>query len=521
MKIIALCLILSGFILLSLSLQPTKKILRRTRNTGWKLLSVLIMCFLAAYAASFIHILFDHEYVHAYLAHGILLAGGGLFVFLVTRYSYNSLLEQEYQASHDRVTQLKNRHSFNKSITMLAESLSPFYIMLVDLNGFKKFNDAFGHPFGDELLRQVAQKLAKQLPEHCRLYRVGGDEFAILGRNRQNRHLEKDIKTIQEQFKQAITVGKQNLRIGVSIGASSYPTHSNNAHELVQQAEQALDTAKSRKRHWKIYSEDLNKNALEHLAIAKKLQSAIDNQQFQLFYQPIVEAGNNSIHGAEVLLRWRQADGSYIPPDKFIPIAEQSTLIHDITCWVIKQAVNDLTILDKQGFKGCLHINLSAKDLHNTMLLTCLDKAATKAKVDPQRVIFEVTESAMMTDIEQATKIMVKLASNGHAFSLDDFGTGFSSFPLLRDLPLEQIKIDRSFVSDMASNKANQSIVRSIIFLANSLNCTVVAEGVEDVTTVGLLQAMDCHYLQGYFFGRPVSLAQYQQLLDTQPSPSS
>jgi len=519
MKIIALCLILSGFILLSLSLRPTKKILRRTQNTGWTLLSALIMCFLAAYAASFIYILFDQEYVHAYLAHGTLLAGGGLFVFLVTRYCYNSLLEQEYQASHDRVTQLKNRHSFNKSISMLAKSLSPFYIMLIDLNGFKKFNDAFGHPFGDELLRQVAEKLSKQLPEHCRLYRVGGDEFAILGHNRQQHHLEKDIKIIQQQFEQPISVRKQNLHIGFSIGVSSYPTHSNNVHELVQQAEQALYAAKSRKRHWKIYSEDLNKNALEHLAIANKLQNAIDKQQFQLFYQPIIKASNHSIHGAEVLLRWKQADGSYIPPDTFIPIAEQSTLIHDITCWVIKQAIEDLAILDKQGFTGCLHINLSAKDLHNNMLLTCLDKIA--AKVTPQRIIFEVTESAMMTDIKQATKVMVELVNSGFAFSLDDFGTGFSSFPLLRDLPLEQIKIDRSFVINMASHEANQSIVRSIIFLAKSLNCTVVAEGVEDNTSIGLLQVMGCHYLQGYFFSRPVSLEQYQQLLDALPPASS
>lgn len=512
MKAIALFLIFIGFIWLTLSLKPTRKIVARTQDAGWKFLSLLIVYFLAVYFGSFIYVLSLHEFITAYFAYGVLLAGGGAFVFLVTRYSLNSILEYEHQVSHDRITNLKNRHSFTKSIEHLVDNSTSFYIMLIDLNGFKQFNDAFGHPFGDVLLKQVANRISAMLPQHCQLYRVGGDEFAILGKEDSKSHLENDIQTIQDLFAQTIEVQNQKLSIGVSIGISTYPCYIKSPYELIQQAEQALYSSKSSKGHWKIFSEDLNKNVLEHLEIVNQLQHALEHDGFSLFYQPIIDASNNSIHGAEVLIRWQQKDGDFIPPDKFIPIAEQSTLIHDITCWVIRKAINDLKILDNNGFSGCLHINLSTKDLHNNNLLIFIEEAASKGKVAPERVVFEVTETAMMTDIKQVVSVMEQLSSIGYTFSLDDFGTGYSSFQLLRELPLTQIKIDRSFIMGMCVDESNRSIVNSMVFLAKSLGCSVVAEGVDDDNTASLLSTMDCDYLQGYYFNKPLPLEMYLRL---------
>ncbi len=509
MKVVTLLLIFAGFILLFLSLKPTQKILKKTPGIGWNLLLFLILSFLAAYTTSFVYILFARDFINAYFAYGVLLAGGGAFVFLVTCYSFNSILEQEYQASHDRMTSLRNRFSFIRSVEQLVDEATPFYIMLIDLTGLKQFNDAFGHSFGDDLLKKVADNFREILPSHCQLYRVGGDEFAILGKESRQPHIENDIVVMQQQFKQPITIRNQKLRIDISIGISIYPHHSKLAHELVQRAEQALYASKGSKGHRYFFSEELHDNAREHLLIANKLHSALESDEFELFYQPLINSCDNSVHGAEVLIRWPQADGSFIPPDKFIPIAEQSTLIHDISCQVIKQAIDDLKVLDKNGFTGCLHINLSAKDLHNDKLLACLKESTSTAQVEPERIVFELTESAMMTDIKQATEIMKQLSVIGYTFSLDDFGTGFSSFPLLRDLPLTQIKIDRSFVMDMDVNEPNRLIVNSMIFLAKSLSFSVVAEGVEDDKVAHMLKVMDCDYLQGYFYSKPLSLGMF------------
>ncbi|MDG3085707.1 bifunctional diguanylate cyclase/phosphodiesterase [Vibrio hannami] len=514
MKLLALSLILVGLVWLALSLKPTRKILNSTQKSGWKFLLFLIGCFLVAYIEAFIFIFSSEEFISAYLGLGFLLVGGAAFVFVVTHYSLNSLMDQEYQASHDRLTNLKNRHSFNKSIALMTQNEKPFYIMLIDLNDFKHFNDAFGYPFGDELLKKIAQYLSTSLPTDCLLFRVGADEFAVLGNKHQANDITNDVNALLEPFEQPIAIGNQYLRVGASIGVTVFPNFGNDIDELIQQAEQALDASKTGRNQWRMYSEELNRNAAEHLAIANKLQRALDNHEFELYYQPLINAADHSLHGAEVLIRWQQKNGSFIPPDLFIPIAEQSTLIHDITCWVIDQAINDLQILDQNGFSGNLHINLSVKDLHSQSLLTCLDETIIKQTSAPHRITLEVTESAMMTDIKTATQNMAQLSELGFAFSLDDFGTGFSSFPLLRDLPLNQIKIDRSFVKDMATNEANHSIVKSMLYLAKSLNCSAVAEGVEDRHTADMLNTMKCDYLQGYCFSKPLPLSEFQLWYD-------
>lgn len=513
MKLFALLLIVIGFYWLARALKPTRAIRSKTHDAGWKLLLFLIIGFLFAYASSIVYILLADEFITAHFAHAALLCGGGGFVYLVTRFTLSSIQAQEYQASHDRITDLQNRHSFVQSVQALVNDDIPFYIMLIDLNGFKQFNSAFGHPFGDALLTKVGEHFSANLSDECRLFRIGGDEFAILGKKKGIIQIEKDVAAVQQWLKKSIEVRGQNVRISASIGVSAYPEHSENVHELVQQAEQAMYACKNSNSHWNLYSEALNDNVIEHLAIAQKLQHAIENNEFQLFYQPIITADDSSVHGAEVLIRWRQSDGSYISPEKFIPIAEQSTLIHDITCWVIARALEDLQVLDKHGFSGTLHINLSAKDLHSGTLLKCLEESAASHQVEAQRLVFEVTESAMLTDVENAIEVMTRLSALGYSFSLDDFGTGFSSFSLLRDLPLSQIKIDRSFVMSMSANQSNQSIVSSMVFLARALDFSVVAEGVEDEPAVQSLTEMRCDYLQGYYFSKPLPLSQFVQRL--------
>lgn len=509
MKILALLLIFIGFICLALSLRPAQKILTKTQNRGWKLLRLLIGGFLLAYLGSFAHILLAPEFSSAFLAHGVLLAGGGTFVFFVIRYSLDSILKHEYHVSYDGVTNLRNRHSFISTAKSLTTEPLPFYILLIDISGFKQFNEAFGHTFGDALLKVVANKIARIIPESCEVFRVSGDKFGIIGRGNRALSLESDISEIQKTFDQPIEVEQQNLRIGTSIGVSLYPQHSADANELIHQAERALYVSKKHQGHWKIYPNEFEKNVLEHLEIAQGLQLAIDNNEFSLRYQPLIDCSDNSLHGAEVLIRWQQKNGDFISPDKFIPIAEQSTLINDITCWVVHKVIEDMAELNRHGFDGGLHINLSAKDLHSEQIVTCLNQMSSEASLEPGRIVFEVTESAMMSDVKHATRVMESLSELGFSFSLDDFGTGFSSFPLLRELPLTQIKIDRSFVMGMLSNHSNQSIVNSMIYLAKSLRCSVIAEGVEDSATAQILKSSACDYLQGYHFSKPLTLEEF------------
>ncbi len=523
MEYVSTLLTFTGLIILMYSLRPTGEICDKSQQTGWRILYSFILFFILVYLISTIRFFTTTEFRLDYLIHAIILFSGSIFVLMVTHLSQRSLRQieksiarEKYNALHDNLTSLGNRRAFLKTMAGLIEEKSPFTLLIIDLNNFKQINNAMGHYYGDEFLRAVSDKLRTHLPKESTLHRLGGNEFALLWEDKHNFQLKSIVDEIHFQLSHPLNVQGYSLCSGAGIGVSSYPRYSSDANELLQQANLAMYASKHKKADFVVFSEELTQGIQERLTIAAKLKDAVQNKEFQLYYQPIIEGSDNSVHGAEVLIRWPQKDGSFIPPDQFISVAEQSSVIHDITCWVIQQCISELPVLKKAGFTGCLHINLSAKDMHNPSLLTILKGAIAKGILQPGQLFFEITESTMMTDISQARKMMNCLAQSGFSFSIDDFGTGFSSLSLLKLLPLAQIKIDQSFVTDMLQSELNQSIVNSIIYLAKSLQYSVVAEGIEDNNTARQLQSMGCHYLQGYYFSKPLPLTIFTRYIQDQ-----
>ena len=276
-------------------------------------------------------------------------------------------------------------------------------------------------------------------------------------------------------------------------------------------ADLAMYEAKKTNKKLVFYTTDLGKKADDILRMNSKIKTGIEQNEFLLFYQPLICAKTGEQHGLEVLIRWPQADGSLLSPENFIKIAERSSLILALTKWVVIKAVSDLKKLKAMGFTGTLHINLSARDLKSSEFY---DYVIALYDLDPSisdSIIFEITESAMMTNIEGARMMIKALNTKGFKFSIDDFGTGFSSLSLLRELPIEQIKIDRTFVSGMLEQKADYAIVKSIIYLAKQLECNVVAEGVESQAVEVALTSLDCDFLQGYYYAKPTPLETFQR----------
>lgn len=520
LNLIPILLTFSGLLMLMYSLRPTFAICKKSTQKGWRLLYALILFFILGYLLSLIRFVYVQELMIEYLIGSLILFSGSLFVLMVTQLSHRSIRQveestsrEEYNALHDSLTSLGNRHYLHRAAASLIRERTSFTLLVIDLNNFRQINSAIGHYLGDELIRTLSEKFRQQLPEQCNIYRLGGDEFTLLWEKTPDIEVETIAGKIHDLLSSPLDIHGYSLHISASIGVSCYPKHGHNIEKLLQKAELAMYACKRRSTSYLVFSEELNQGAQEKLAIASRLKEALKNKEFQLYYQPIIESTDGSVHGAELLIRWPQDDGSFVPPNLFIPIAEQSSIINDITCWVVHQCLQELPTLKQAGFTGNLHINLSAKDMHNPSLVTQLKGAVAKGDIQPGQLIFEITESTMMTDINQARKMMGLLAKIGFSFSIDDFGTGFSSLSLLKVLPLDQIKIDQSFVTDMQASASNTSIVNSVIYLAKSLQYTVVAEGIEDRPTADTLCAMGCQYLQGFYFSKPLPLDTFTQYL--------
>jgi len=473
------------------------------------------MVFITGYSGFLYFLLFYYEPILIHTVMATILFFGGLFVFMVTRISLDSYenvvlvaKQTEYNALHDSLTGLPNRKHFLNTLLNNIDKSIPFTLFSLDLNHFQQVNYTLGHYYGDQLLVAIAKRLATQLADRCILFRTGGDEFIIVSTAGEHGEL---IKRIHNAFNDTYQLMHYSIESSVSVGAAKFPEDSKEIETLLQQADVAMYASKVTRQPCVFYTEALSEDASQQLEISGRLRTALLAEEFELYFQPIIVSGSKEIHGAETLIRWPQADGSFISPETFISIAEKSGLITQITEWVIKEAIVNLALLDKQGFTGNFHINLSAKDLQSEALFTLLAKKINNNEVTADRLILEITESTMMTDLASVKKMMFRLADLGFIFSIDDFGTGFSSLSLLRELPIQQIKIDRSFVQTMDSGKVDHAIVKSSIYLAKNLGCSVVAEGVENALVEAALVKLECDYLQGYHFSKPLPLADFIQ----------
>jgi diguanylate cyclase (GGDEF)-like protein len=405
----------------------------------------------------------------------------------------------------DRLNQLIAEHRRNPSVAT---------VLLIDMVRFKYVNDMLGHHTGDLLLQMVVARFAEVLRESDTLARLGGDEFVILLPDTDAEQAEQVAQKIIQSMQQEFEVKGHKLSASVSIGIALMPDHGTEVDELLRNADYAMYTAKSSKQGYALHDPATTERiAMHRMDPDGVIGEDISRNDLFLVYQPVIEFATGRIHYFEALVRWRQPDGRILMPDTFIRAAEQSGFIRQLAEWVIDSACRELITLQsiEPGLRS--GINLSMHNLHDFKLMIRIEEALARYKLSADSLLLEITESGVMMDPDQVIEILEQLAALGLKLSIDDFGTGHSSLVHLRRLPVHTLKVDKSFVVDMDSDEENASIVRATIDLAHSLGLTVTAEGVESRTVHDLLKGMRCDYYQGYYVGKPMTLAEVEQWL--------
>lgn len=426
---------------------------------------------------------------------------------ITKRQAYQAQLE--YQALHDDLTSLPNRAMLAKELEVSLEkakaNTEPMALLLLDLDRFKEVNDTLGHHVGDSLLRNAAQRLTKLVEGPCTFARLGGDEFAILLPTPCDIEKARGVAaTLSEALEKPFEFAGLSLEIGGSIGIALYPYHANDETRLLQCADVAMYMAKKGQTRIAVYDSGQDLNSVRHLALTGQLRRAIENDELYFAYQPKIDLQSGDVYGVEALARWNHPVHGFIPPDEFISQAEHTGLIEPLTKWCIDTAISQAAEWKRAGSEIVVAINLSPRALHLDALPKMLKESLERHGVPPRLVTLEITESGIMHDTESALQIIDYFSALGVKLSIDDFGTGYSSLAILKQLPVDELKIDKSFVMHMTENSDDVVIVRSTIDLAHNLGLKVVAEGIETADHVGILTDLSCDTGQGYFFSKPV-----------------
>jgi len=435
-----------------------------------------------------------------------------------------------YLAEHDSLTDLANRNALMRFLENHCQQakkndalLSVFFI---DLDSFKEVNDALGHTVGDDLLKRVARRLGKIIPENGYLARTGGDEFLLAVPNFESKDA---VEALANQLLIALDthffVDAYEIFISGSIGIAHACDADYDAETLVRNADTALYRAKENGRNtYRIYSKDLHQDLTEKLELLKRLRHAIEQNKLTVYYQPKIDFNSRRIIGLEALVRWIEDDGTIIGPDQFIPIAEDTGLIMPISEFVMRTALAQLHEWRGMGFTDLtMAINVSGKQLHQPDLVDNVLDAIRRAKVPANRLELELTEQVFIENIQSHTNFMHQVREHGISLAIDDFGVGYSSLAYLKNFPVTSLKIDRSFIQDLPNDKDDATITQTIINLAKNLDINVVAEGIETEEQVDFLLERDCTIGQGFLFSRPLPeheitklLEQYQGLIPIQ-----
>jgi diguanylate cyclase (GGDEF)-like protein/PAS domain S-box-containing protein len=426
--------------------------------------------------------------------------------------------KMEQLAYYDVLTGLANRSYFRdqlrKAIAMSHRGYYNFALLYFDLDEFKRINDTLGHDAGDELLKEVAKRLISRLREEDTIARLGGDEFAVILSGIKDRGQASAIATnLQQAFAAPVKLGQHEVSISASIGITVAPEDASEEELLLKHADLAMYEAKARgKNTFHFYSPDLNEAAKERLLIENQLREAIREHQFLLYYQPKIDIRDNSIVGYETLLRWLRPDNTLVPPLRFIGVAESTGLIVQIGEWIIWEACRFLTRQHSRGFDVSLSINLSVRQFNDDNLPEIVERILQRTGAKPSSLIFEITESMLMGDTDAAINQLNQLKRLGVSLSIDDFGTGYSSLSYLKRFPVDELKIDRSFVKDIPDDRNDMDIVAAIIAMAQKMNLRVVAEGVETAEQVEFLRKNACYLVQGYYFSMPLAEQELSRL---------
>jgi len=431
-------------------------------------------------------------------------------------------IQLETLAFFDPLTGLANRRLFKNrlesSVKAAIRSGSSMALMFLDMDQFKRVNDTLGHDAGDILLKEVSNRLSNTVRENDTVSRIGGDEFTILLTDVSS---VQDVRVVAEKILKSmskpIRVKGQDILTSVSIGITIAPDDSTDTNVLMKNADLAMYSAKEQGRNnFQFFSEDMNHSILEHLALEKEIKEAMERNQFTLFYQPKVSLFDYRTTGVETLIRWEHPDKGMISPDHFIPVAEETGQIIDIGNWVLEQACRQISKLIRTKVMpedAKVAVNLSAKQFTDPKLADHIRNVLEITEIPPRCLELEITESTLMEDVEAAIDIMQEIKSTGVSIAIDDFGTGYSSLSYIKRFPIDVLKVDRSFVTDIPDDKNDMAITAAVIAMAHKLSLNVVAEGVETEEQLKYLRLNNCDEGQGYLFSRPLSLGQLHQYL--------
>jgi diguanylate cyclase (GGDEF)-like protein len=424
-------------------------------------------------------------------------------------------------AYRDPLSDLPNRVLFNDRLRMAVEAAkrggAPLTVLLMDLDRFKYINDTLGHHIGDRVLQQVGQRLAGLVRKSDTTARLGGDEFAVLLLNANVEQACGVAKKIGAALERPITVEQQSLDVRASIGVAGFPVHGEDAETLMRHGDAAMYAAKRGNTGLAVYDPRMHEQREEQLSLLSELRQAIDQGELRLVYQPKVELVGGTTIGVEALVRWQHPAKGMLAPDRFIPFAEQTGFIKTISAWVIDAAARQAAAWREAGRAIRVSLNLSAQDLLNPELDELLTGALARHRLPPELLCVEITESGVMQDAARAIEVLKRIERLGVGRSIDDFGTGYSSLAYVKQLSVDELKIDRSFIRNIVTDAKDRAIVLSTVELAHNLGLDVVAEGVEDQASADLLRDLRCDAIQGWLVAKPLEPAALETWLHARP----
>ncbi len=477
-----------------------------TRVGKW--LGALILFFILAYVL-YVTILLNSLSTTQDLIVSTILLSGSIFVMMVVRLSLVSIRRSEHLALHDELTKLPNRvlmeERLDHGLMVAKRQREPLAVLLMDLVRFKEINDSLGHFYGDYVLQEVAYRMQKLVRRSDTLARFGGDEFALILPATTLAQAVMIGQKIAGAVEEPFMIEGHNVNVGISVGIAMYPEHGLNSETLILYADMAMYDAKRNDVIYAIFNPDQDRTTFNRLVMVGELREALQRNQMFLEYQPKVSTRKDGLVGVEALLRWQHPEKGVIGPNDFIPLAEQAGLIRNLTNLVLDRALEQCALWQQNGLQIPVAVNLSLKNLHYLEFPSEVKAMIEKWGVEPHLLVLEITESCIVVDQERVVSVVKELKNSGITLSIDDFGTGYSSISYLKKFPAREIKIDKSFVTDMVHNDDNAVIVKSTIDMVHNIGGHVVAEGVEDEATQHLLTEMGCDFLQGFYICRPLS----------------
>jgi diguanylate cyclase (GGDEF)-like protein len=422
---------------------------------------------------------------------------------------------------HDGLTGLANRALFaeylDTAVARQRRSGASLVIVLINLFDFTRFNDLHGSLIGDDIIRSVAARLRSTVRDADSIARIGGDEYGLLLEGpATDLSAEAAATKLLATLAAPYGIAGQSFSVHASLGVASCSPGESTGDSLIREASLALHAAKTRGGHcFEVYSESVHSFILERMRTEAELGGALESEELRVYYQPVLDASTCTVVGVEALVRWEHPQRGLLTPDQFVPQAERNGMIIEVGTWVLRQACCDIQALSSPGLPLTLGVNLSARQLDDDTVVSTVARVLSESGLAPERLTLEVTESAIMDDVDRAAETLRRLRDIGVEIAIDDFGTGYSTLGTLRQLPVDTLKVDRSFVMDVAVDQAAADLTRRTLQLAADFELKTVAEGVEDAEQLHLLVELGCQCVQGYLFSRPVPLDQLGPLLAT------